>query len=311
MRCEECKYYLRFFSICESGQPIVVDPEQGCIATPAGGLPPSPCRQLTPFQFSLLKETDLKMRWDADGWLTDVSVRGLPQAAPVVREIPHRALAFAYYDQLCTGMFRYCRDPEHPGVLIYRDLLDELSFQVYKGWNADQFPEGADSMRIPAHAMPVHLANLQFIGRLAGHRIKNYMSQKTDSTIKVGEFVQMEADVDKTIQLWQRHGYQAGYVRVETLEQEIPYFAYNFHNTSFVAFIGVLPMNMRIGDFLPRVAVQPTNDAEILEKLKLSNRCIVCGYPNEGPFEITYPCHFCNNRISTLVFRPKVPTEGV
>jgi hypothetical protein len=307
MRCEECKYYLQFFSICTSDHPITVDPEAGCIATPSQRLEPSPCKQLTPFQFSLLKESDLKMKWDGEGWLTDVSVRGLTQA-PALVPIPRSALAFAYYDQLCTGMLRYCRDVSHPGVLVFRDLLNEMSFQVYKQWNADQCPEGVESRRLPAHTAPVLLANLQFIARLCAHRVKNYMSGKTDRTIRIGEFVQIDQDVDKTMQIWQRHGYQAGYVRVETLEQEIAYFAYQFQNTSFVAFIGVRPQNVNIDDFLSRVVVQPTNDTELVEKLKLSNRCIVCGHPNEGPFEITYPCHFCQNRISTLVFKPMIKT---
>jgi hypothetical protein len=304
MRCEECGYYMKFFSLCLSGNPVTVDPEQGCVATPITGFERSPCKQLTPHQNSLLKDTDLKMKWDGDGWLTEVSVRGLPQA-PALHEIPHSPVTFAYYDQLCTGNLRYCRNPSHPGVLIFRDILNEMSYQVYKEWHAELFPEGSNSRRIPAHAVPEHLANISFIGRLSAHRVKNYLKTGHGAPVRIGEFVQFEADVDKTIQLWQSHGYQAGYVRVERLERDIPYFAYQFQNTEFVAFIGRLPANMRIDDFVSRVTVQPTNDTELLEKLKLSNRCIACGYPNEGPFEITYPCHFCQNRVSTLVFKPK------
>jgi hypothetical protein len=308
MRCEECRYYLSFFSICISGNPVTVDPERGCVSAPGRTEVRSPCKQLAPSQFELLKNTDLKMRWDSDGWLTDVSVRGLPQA-PALQDIPHGPLAWAYYDQLCTGNLRYCRNPDHPGVLVYRDLLNDMSYMVYKQWHADRFPEGSESKRIPAHAVPAHLANIQFIGRLSAHRVKTHVREKSENAAHIGEFVQFDSDVDKTIRIWQSHGYQAGYVRVERLEQDIPYFAYQFQHTSYVAFIGTMPSNMRIEDFLPRVTVQPTNDTELLEKLKLSNRCIACGHPNEGAFEISYPCHFCQNRISTLVFKPKHKAE--
>ena len=304
MRCEECKYYLKEFSFCTSGNIIFVDPDAPCISAPEQKVENSPCKQLTPYQYSILKKTDLIMRWDSEGWLDEVSVRGLPNV-PALRRIPHEAITFGFFDQLCVGQYKYSRNANNPAILIFGPLLNEMEFYVYKQWNADRFPPGSNSLRLPAFSTPQHLDNFKFIARLVHHRYKvnnNEGNEKLGNPVRCVEFVHMDGDVNKTLRMWQDRGYQGGVHSIGG--RDYTYFAYNFRNVAILIFVGDQPEDVNVDSLLTGVVFQPTNEEEPLGRLNLTNRCIVCGFPNPTEFDITYPCHFCLRRISDIVFRP-------
>src|SRR4030042_2443811 len=170
--CSNCAYFLKEFSICTSGFIMVVDPHEGCVSFGKEKIKDSPVKQLTANQFEFLKDTDFKMTWDSDGWLTDVGVRGLSRVQPLT-PIPREPITFSYYDQKECGNLVYSRDPENPGVLVYTPLLDDQNFTFYKQWNANRFPPGIETRRIPAMGIPVHLFSLYEISHLIASRIKD------------------------------------------------------------------------------------------------------------------------------------------
>lgn len=309
--CAGCAFFLREFSICTSyGIILPVDPAAGCIAHAEEASQRSPCKQLTPNQFMRLKDTDFKMTWDKDGWLTDVGVRGLPRVQPL-SPIPHEAITFSYYDQRETGRLTYSRNPGNPGILVFSPLMHPGETTVYKQWNADQFPPGAESKRIPAFIVPSHLKWAYDIAHQINYRIQGKLTttEKTNRESVSGDIVPVPPDLERICRLWRAVGYTVGTIHLPD-SSNTTYFAYRNREFQAVVFIetdGLRDVN--IHDLAMQIEVPVSEEDKPLERFGLATHCILCGLSYVFSFDVAARCNFCLRRGSQIVFKSKATKD--
>jgi len=308
--CPSCAHYLSQFNICTSGFILSVDPNAGCVSLAREKVEESPCRQLTPHQYELLKSTDMKMEWDGDGWLTYVGVRGMPRVQPLC-EIPRAAVTFSFYNQAEAGRLVYSRNAENPAILVFTPLMNEMHFTVYKQWNPERFPPEVDSRRIPATTVPTHLRSIQDIARLISSRTKDGTSFSKNLRHSLSaDIIPVPRDLQRTRLLWQSRGYPVGEARLPD-GSTTTYFAYRREHSQAVAFVeteGLTDVN--IYELAEHLDIPVSPEEEVLEAFQLSNRCILCGLVNISPFDIAPVCEFCLRHGSQIVFKPNIKAEG-
>jgi hypothetical protein len=283
-----------------------VDPNAGCVSLARERVEDSPCKQLTPNQYEMLKLTDMKMEWDSEGWLTYVGVRGMPRVEPLC-EIPREAITFSFYDQLETGKLVYSRNPENPAVLVFTPLMNEMRFTFYKQWNAQRFPLEVETRRIPAMAIPSHLQSTLSILHLISSRAKDGTSFSKHLVHSLSaDIIRVPHDLQRTRQLWQARGYPVGEVRLPDGSMTT-YFAYRTAHTMTVAFVDTEGLtDVNIHEVAEHLNIPVSTEEETLGAFNLSNRCILCGLPNISQFDITSVCEFCLRHASQIVFKPKL-----
>ena len=308
--CSGCAYYNNHFSICTSGFILSIDPNAGCISLARERGEESPCKQLTPDQYRLLKSTDMKMEWDREGWLTYVGVRGMPRVGPLC-EISKEAITFSFYDQMETGRLVYSRNPSNPAILVFTPLLNELHFTIYKQWNPERFPPDVNTRRIPAISIPAHLNTIMEIAHLVSSRAKDgtAYNKTTHRSLSV-DIIRPPPDLQRTRQMWQAAGYPAGEVRLPD-GGSTTYFAYRSEHSQVVALVDTEGLgNVNVADVGERLDIPMSDEEEILGRFRFSNRCILCGLVAPSPFDINSVCEFCLRRSPQIVFKPKHKAEA-
>ncbi len=282
--CRDCENFYQHFGICViNGKPTLEPPEVACREHPAAA---SPYPQLSPRQVKMLPKTHFEFEFDAEGWIRDVNVKGLPRATAQT-PIPREPVTFSYYDQSCAGSLRYCTDPTHPGVLEFRPLLRMGERNIYKTFNSERL---SGDVGPPAIALPAEFETVISVLRIVAGHFSGGASGITNLSVP---------DPETLSRLWSGRGYQAGTVEIEGVL--VGYVAYEFNGASIVAILGGYELVRNPADILSAIRVEPTGDRKMFEKFRLSTRCMLCGY-DYGHWEIPQPCSFCYRESSPIVF---------
>lgn len=281
--CSGCVNFVPEFSYCSKNMYIA---DHKCGTYKEGK--PSPYKQFSSWQAENIHDLILDYHFDMDGWIKDVKVKDAPEAAPLL-EIPHELVGFYYQSHSSTPWQKFEQDRRHsPGVLVMAPILQPQNPKIYKVFN------GARPKTVSVINTEIDLDIANVCSLIRGF-LKD--SPETYST----HYIVVFRDYDSFVEWWgEKIGYPVVYY-VDEAGFSQPLIAYRFRNKRVlflvpeIGDIGSFPLETSL-DTIPI-----TDDTEILEKIKLSTRCLGCGY-DCGSINLLIPCPFCQFEFSAVVW---------
>lgn len=286
--CSSCEHFVPDFARCtfwRRYQFSLDEPvgEHTCMGQYSLANVFHPTKQLSTWQVDNIAKTRFTIRFDGDGWIEDVDVRGLP-VVPLEIAVPHVPVALALY----TDRYSEAHYQETPAraILIAHEQSRPFMTYLLKRWNWEGIPP-----RAPAHfTSPIHLGLAEIIRILTVH-------YNGGSVIPF--VLDSEMDFSRLVEFWLKMGYEAGIEDFGGIQ--VPWVGYKrdgFQNHIFIPPAVSPEIRHKLMEHTELIS---TGDTTLLERLHLDNHCILCGYDYGDPVKFDI-CPWCKMETFQVTF---------